>query len=170
VKIKADWIFAVAVLGGSLAAQNLVSTPDQRQAVIAKMDTVLASDPVEWPLESIARLSPFSPVEAAPPAPGPSEVVIPDNRRPVFVTPPPVVRLSDQEALDSILPEFNPRGTIVMGKSRILSMPNGKLYKEGQVLPYRIKDQTYNLVIERVTIDGYTLRLGTTRVQRNFKD
>ena len=51
----------------------------------------------------------------------------------------------------------------------MLRMPNTKRYEEGEILPYNVHGETYQLVIERVTIDGYTLRLGNTRVQRSFK-
>ena len=62
-KVKAIALLLVTSLGSALAAPNIVSMPQQREGIIDKLDAVLTAEPVIWPDEHVARLSPFSPVE-----------------------------------------------------------------------------------------------------------
>ncbi|MFP4540316.1 MAG: hypothetical protein ACLFR7_01690 [Opitutales bacterium] len=147
-----------------LGAQLLVSLPEQRESLLAQIESALAEESIAWSSANLHRPSPFLAV---------AEVEPPTPRRPKDPDPPvnqPVSgqRLSDRVALASVAPQFNPTGVIVSGNRRLLQMPGGKFFVEGDTFPAVIQEVRYIVEIERITPSGYDLRLGSARLPRQL--
>lgn len=146
----------------ALPAQNQVSAPEKRAQILEKVALVLAEDSIELPNLDVGRSSPFSAVD--------TRVVQPERVATTVPTAVVVTRLSDADALAAIASQFRPTGAMVTESRQMLRMSDGSSMNEGRVIRAKIRGQVYSVVIEKITIDGYTLKLDSARLERTFLD
>lgn len=86
--------------------------------------------------------------------------------------PTPVVaaRLSDRAALEVIAAELRPTGSLIMRDRAILNLAGNRTLERGQQFDVRIGAEDYTVVVEEVSADAFTLRLGEARLTRNFAE
>lgn len=77
---------------------------------------------------------------------------------------PQVVEYDDASLLAAVVPGFSSqvRGYLMRGDGYFLQLSGGNLLRTGQSFPARIpglKDKVYNVVIDAITDQGYTLKL-----------
>lgn len=91
---------------------------------------------------------------------------------PTRAEPAPVVaaRLSDSEALEAIAAELRPTGSLIMRDRAILNLPGNRTLERGQQFDVRIGAEDYTVMVEAVSADSFTLRLGEARLTRNFAE
>jgi hypothetical protein len=159
----------LVLVGSGLHAQNLVSVPERRQETLELMDRVLAPRPLEWPGEQLARLQPFSPVRPITVIAAVRPPVGPVTGPMAALPPPPPARLDDRAALALAARSIRPSGSMVSSRGRVLIMGGGN-WAEGDVKNFNHDEQTYQVLVEKVSVEGYVLRLGTARLSRNFTD
>lgn len=76
--------------------------------------------------------------------------------------------LTDDVALRLISNQFRPLGSLILGTRGILQLANGKTIGQGETIGAEIKGRSYEVIIEEVTGNGFTLRLGSAVLQRSF--
>lgn len=162
--MKARQLFPLAAalaLAAPVAAQNVVSQPEKRESMLAEVEALLQPERVDLAAATVSRSSPFSAVTAVVAA---SDSVAADSERVV------VSRLSDEVALEAAARSFRPSGSIIGSSRRILRLANGEMMDEGAHFTATIRGSRYDVQVERVSVDGYVLRLGEARLERNFLD
>jgi hypothetical protein len=149
-----------------VSAQGLVSLPQQRSDLLLESEALLMREPITWAAEEGKRENPFAAVVDTPPP-----VVTEDNQvvaRPV--EPAPAQRLSDAVALKLIARKFKADGSLITSSRRVLRLGSGQMVDEGHVFAVAIQGERYEVSIESVTADGYTLKLGDARLQHSFTE
>lgn len=148
------------MLGSALSGQVLRKVED-REAVLEGMASVLRSgqaDGERWELFS----SPFvMKVESVPEEVMEEVEEEPEREREVR-------QVTDEEALALISERFRPLGSLVLGDRGLLQMPGGQRIGQGQVFRATVAGEEYEVEVERVTEEGYQLRLGRYRVMGGF--
>jgi len=88
-----------------------------------------------------------------------------DNAAPV----PEVTRaLGDAVALRLIAQQFKPIGSLILGERAQLQLANGTRISAGDSFNATIQGTTYEVLIESVTSNGYTLRIGEASISKTF--
>lgn len=151
---------ALLLLGPALSGQVLRKAED-RVAVLDGMASVLRAghaDADRWEAFS----SPFVMEVARVP-----EEVVEVEEAQVEVEP-EVRRITEERALALISERFRPLGSLVLGDRGLLQMPGGQRIGQGQVFRATVAGQEYEVEVERVTEEGYQLRLGRYRIAGGF--
>lgn len=154
-KFFAVVLVALCLLGN---AWGQVDTPDARADLLQGLKTTLDNTRLEASDYSTLQ-TPFAP---------PKEEEIVEEVREVAA---PVVRrsrLGDSAALGIISEQFKPLGSLILGTRAVLQLPNGKTIKRGDTFSASIAGYSYDVVIEEITGNGYTLKLGSAEVSKNF--
>lgn len=141
--------------------QGLVSHPNQRTEILAGIDAIFAREPIDVNKVKFKRKSPFEIVSKAPVQ---KQVVV----RPDEPQPPPVLRLSESEALTIAAQNFKPAGSLITSTRRVLRLEGGRMVNEGHTFAVSIRGERYDVVIDSVSEDGYVLRLGEATLLRKF--
>lgn len=76
--------------------------------------------------------------------------------------------LSDWVALRMISQQFKPLGSLVLGDRGILQLANGNTIEKGASFKAEIQGRSYEVTIDEVTQNGYTLRLGSAILKQTF--
>jgi hypothetical protein len=76
--------------------------------------------------------------------------------------------ISDATAVEVISRRFKPLGSLIFGNRGILQFGNGETIEEGESFPAKIRGTTYTVIIEKVTAQGYTLRVGSATADKTF--
>lgn len=76
--------------------------------------------------------------------------------------------LSDWVALRMISQQFKPLGSLVLGNRGILQLANGNTIEKGSSFKAEIQGRSYEVTIDEVTRNGYTLRLGSAILKQTF--
>ncbi len=164
--MKAKSVLSLLVLGGfplALAAQNLVSLPEKRETLLAGIDAVLHPPAIDIATATVARANPFAAVEHVVVA---NEPEGPASVRDLSAND----RLPDPVALQAASANFRPAGSIIGNTRRVLRLANGEMLDEGKGFRATIRGREYFIQIERITVDGYVLRLGDAQLERSFLD
>lgn len=77
-------------------------------------------------------------------------------------------KLPDEVALRMIGDRFNPIGSMVLGNRGVLQMANNTTIEMGSSFKAEIKGNIYEVQVNDVTSQGYTLTLGTATIRKNF--
>lgn len=148
-------LFAASI-PGSLLSQ--VDTPDARVNLLQGLKSTLDNTSREAGDYS-ALQTPFAP---------PKEVEVVEEVTEVAA---PVVRrskLGDSDALGIISEQFKPLGSLILGSRAVLQLSNGKTIRMGDTFSANIAGYSYDVTIEEITGKGYTLKLGSAEVSKNF--
>lgn len=149
-------------------AQNRVTLPAQREAILANLDEILRAQPGDFGSIPRERVNPFM---AVMPARAPVPVAVaPDRPAPVVQATETQGRLDDEAALAAIVANFRPSGSIILGERRLLRMADGSMLQQGSTFTARIRGEAYSVQVARVLADGYTLALGNARHTARFID
>jgi hypothetical protein len=154
-KLLAVSVIISGTLAGSVSGQ--VVTPDARANLLDGLQNTLANTSQEAADYSELR-TPFAP---------PKEEVVQE----VTEEAAPVVRrarLGDSAALGIISDQFKPLGSLILGTRAVLQLSNGKTIKRGDTFSANISGYSYDVMIEEITEKGYTLKLGSAEVSKNF--
>ncbi len=143
-----------------------VSQKSNREAALDSVEAILNFEDAVF-LEKIAAAKhPFEPevVETVQPA---DKIVRPDIK-PTTVR--PAGRLPPEAVLRSVAKRLKPKGSLVTSRRSVLLLANGVRLTVGDVLPVRIRGETYNIEVSSITERDYTLSLKGVEVTKNFID
>ncbi len=153
-------LLLVSLVFVSSVNAQVISKPEARSDLLTSMDQTLSNMQREG--------NDFKDVKS------PFVAVMPE-KQPVVVeqveeTVAPVVaaRLPDKEALAIISQQFKPLGSLILGNRGVLQLQANKTIEKGAFFNADISGNTYRVEILDVTSRGYTLRLGTAQVTKNF--
>lgn len=135
-----------------------VDEPDARTNLLQGMRSTLNNTRIEASDYSTLQ-TPFAP---------PKEEEIVEQ---VQQTAAPVVRqarLGDSTALGIIADQFKPLGSLILGTRAVLQLSSGRTISQGDTFSANIAGYSYDVVIEEITGKGYTLKLGSAEVSKNF--
>lgn len=81
-------------------------------------------------------------------------------------------RLDDEQALSVLSAQFvekyRPRGAFVKSQTAYLTSRDGRLLEQGSSIATTIREEPYELIVESVTTEGYTLRVGEAAREFSF--
>lgn len=146
------------LLSGSLLAQGIVRPKPQREAILEAAASILTPDSMGLQ-EAIGELeNPFV-TWVDPSLKGKSESAAPAA---------PAERLSDAAALDIIGTSFRPSGSMIGAGTAFLNLSAGRRVELGETFATVVRGETYEVRVESITMRGYTLRLGSATMTREF--
>ena len=142
---------------------QVILPANERELLLTDMQTVIENTENE-PRTFDGVQSPFVEEGQEDAAPQPTMADQPEQQ-PVRVEP---VDLSDTMALKLIGQQFKPLGSLVLGNRGILQLSNGSTIAQGASFTAQIKGRKYEVTIEEVTRNGYTLRIGSAVLSKSF--
>lgn len=155
-------LLALFVVGATAHAQRSDILPGKRRA-----DTVMSAKLIVDPLPQ-AELTedlnnPFFPNSRKPKPVDPfasatEEIALPEHIPPASV----------YELLDTMAPQINPTGSIILGGQPLLLFGRKRI-RVGETLPIIYDGERYTLLISRIGSSNFTLRLGAAEVTRPIK-
>jgi hypothetical protein len=150
------------MLASQLLDAQVITTPEKRGVLLDRMNDSL--DNVDQPEAKFSDLA--SPFEArrrkkADPVPTKDLANAP-------LTPMASQLLPDDKALAIVSQQFQPLGSLVLGDRGLLQLAGGGSIERGESFKAEIRGNVYEVMIDDVTSKGYTLRLGTARLKKNF--
>lgn len=137
-----------------IAHQTRTTIIEQAQAILDDIQTTpqLATADLAFPFHRIEKSEP-EPVATTQ-----------DNQPDVA----PTIQASDSVILRAMAEQFTPTGSLIKADKRLLLLPGGNLISEGQSIPLTVRGQQYQILVEEVQKDGYTLRLNDVILKRKF--
>lgn len=161
-------LILVLLLGAASCAQaaGLVLPAKRRAAILADGERFLQPmDPQVQ--ERLAELTyPFAFEQEEAPAPVVTDAA-PEQVAPVEVT------YTDQEILDLFSDNFRPTGMMARGEVNYLILPVGNRSRSvaaGELIRFNYENKSYDIRLESVTDDTFTLRLGEAAVVRRLNE
>lgn len=162
-------LLLVLLLGATSCAQaaGLVLPAKRRAAILADGERFL--QPMDPQVkERLGELTyPFAFEQEAAPAPGVTATAAPEQVAPVEVT------YTDQEILDLFSDNFRPTGMMARGEVNYLILPVGNRSRSvatGELIRFNYESKSYDVRLESVTDDTFTLRLGEAVVVRRLNE
>jgi Tfp pilus assembly protein PilP len=160
----------LALLLGAVScaqAAGLVLPAKRRAAILADGERYLRqTDPQVQ--ERLGELSyPFAFAQEEAPAPVVTDTAAPVQTAPVEVT------HTDQEILNLFSDNFRPTGMMARGEVNYLILPVGNRTRSvatGELIRFNYENKSYDIRLESVTDDTFTLRLGEAAVVRRLNE
>ena len=168
----ATLFFLLLLAFPSLQAQEgnepeVILDQDSRKKVITAIDAILNSANEAAEAKIKAATNPFEIYQA----PVETEADVNQDVPDTFFDPSPrpqIDRLSDNDALLKIAPGIRPKGAIVKGSTSYLMLGNGQLIPQGTEIPATVRGEDYVVIVESISMSGYTLRINDAEVLRTF--
>ena len=157
---KLSVIFLLSFSIAQFAGAQIITKPEDRSALIGGMNQTLANmEQQERAYDSVG--SPFIAVMPK------KEVKVVEK---VIESDEPVVVeiLPDAQALSIISQQFKPLGSLILGNRGVLQLQDNSTIERGATFKAAIKGHTYEVQIFDVTSRGYTLKLGSAQITKNF--
>lgn len=151
----------LAFFAPALQAQ-VITTPEARSSVLDGMNASLAN--VDRPEADLSDVD--SPFEAR--RRKKVEPVATKDLTGGAITKVAGKLLPDETALRIISDQFRPLGSLVLGDRGLLQLAGGHTIERGDTFKAEIRGNIYDVLIAEVTSRGYTLRLGTAELKKNF--
>ena len=156
-----------ALLRGQDEKPRLVLLKTDRQKTLDTAEAILHSEIPDFYENLKAAHSPFivKPeeevvVEETPE--GPKEVLRPKK-------PPKPKDLPDAVILKSVADRLKPKGSLVTSRRSLLLFPNGGKLRVGDTIPVTVRGKEYEIVVQAITSNDYTLRLNEAVATRSFR-
>lgn len=138
---------------------QVISTPAERSDLLEGMNNSLTNvDQEEGDYAEV--ISPFVPIIVEIPLPVVEQVV----EKPKVVA----KQLPDEQALNIISEQFAPLGSLILGSRGVLQLPGNRTIEKGASFNAEINGFSYEVQILDVTSKGYTLKLGSAEISKNF--
>ncbi len=147
-------------LPSKLSAQDeRVSLKDKRENTLSNADAILNPGDPELLERFNKGRNPFEPY------------VEPQKDKPKIVVRKTQERLlSDKIVLQKVANSLKPKGSLILGKKRILILENGAKLQEGNVIPAKMRGKTYNVKISEITGRDFTLSLNQSKITSSFME
>lgn len=155
-------LLGLALLTGAtdLWAQRANILPPNRREATVDLARSLADRPGPAPVAEELN-NPFFPNSRKPKPAAPGEVAAP-------ASPPQSGPANNYELLETIAPELNPTGTVILGGEPLLLFGQKKI-RVGDVLPVIFEGNRYTLIISAIETSYFTIRLGDAELTRPIK-
>ena len=160
VKFSLCTVSLAICLTGTVQAQRSDILPPSRRQPSVEQAAALAG---EQPPEALpAELNnPFFPNSLKPEP----EPVAPVPASSTETAPAPVVAMSSYDLLETIAPQINPSGTLILRGHRLLLFGQKKI-QIGDVLPIVYQEKRYELIISNIEASYFTIQLNGAEVTR----
>jgi hypothetical protein len=156
---------ALSLLGASVSAQRADVLPPQRRVATVEQATVILDRGGDKALPDDLN-NPFFP-DSFKPKPNAPPPVPTAPGEPVVV--PPTGPSNDYDLLETIAPELNPSGTMILGGQPLLLFGQKKI-RVGDQLPIIYQGKRYTLTISDIESSFFTIRLGEAEYTRPIKN
>jgi hypothetical protein len=159
---KLTFILAVLVGSAPVLFSQVILPVNERDTLLNDMQAVIGNTAAA-PQTFTGITSPFMEKKRTAPNPQPqigNQTVEPQRE--------PSRELSDTAALRLVSNQFKPLGSLVLGNRGILQLANGNTIEKGSSFKAEIHGRSYEVTIEEVTQNGYTLRLGSAVLDQTF--
>jgi hypothetical protein len=77
-------------------------------------------------------------------------------------------RLPDEIVVKAVADQINPTGAVVISSKGILMFANGGRLSVGATVPAKIRGETYNVVVSKITADDFTLKLNDAEYTKSI--
>lgn len=159
---KLTFLLLLLIASTPVLFAQVILPVDERASLLDDMKTVVSN--TDAPSPSFAGVpSPFVENEVELAETDPQTPVQSDE--PVRELP---QNLSDSAALKLVSQQFKPLGSLVLGSRGILQLASGTTIEQGARFSAEIRGRSYEVTIQEVTQNGYTLRLGEAVLEQTF--